>query len=49
MRVFFNGSAAAFAVLVASLVRQGVLFETKWFTDDDGLEGQAEIVFTGGF
>jgi hypothetical protein len=49
MKVTFNGTVAAFTALVAGFVRQGVTFEVKWFAGDDGLEGQAEIIFTGGF
>ena len=49
MKVFFKGTVAAFTALVAGFVRQGVTFEVKWFADADGLNGQAEIVFTGGW
>ena len=49
MKIYFKGTAEAFAVLIANLVRQGVTFETKWLCEPDGSEGQAEIVFTGGW
>jgi len=47
MKVYFNGTMKAFAALIASFVREGIAFETKWLGDD--VEGQAEIIFTGGY
>jgi len=49
MKIYFKGTTEAFGALVASLVQQGLTFETKWLTDADGREGQAEIILTGGF
>jgi hypothetical protein len=49
MKIFFNGTVEAFATLCAKLVMQGVHFETKWYCEDDGSCGQAEIIFTGAY
>ena len=49
MTVTFTGTVAAYTALVAGFVRQGVTFTTKWMADDDGLNGTAEITFTGGW
>ena len=49
MKIIFKGSTTAFAHLIQRLVATGLTFETKWVTGDKGLEGQAEIILTGGF